>query len=123
MTKWREIRRSIRKVASKAVSKTGDITDTASLHVKLARKEALLADLYEQFGRVQYQVVKTGTSLEHKTKVLIEKIDIVRAEIIAINDAIAAKRIARETEIATAREVEKAVEKAEHEAKNIPDED
>ena len=123
MSKWREIRRGIRKAASKAVSKTGDITDTASLHVKLARKEALLADLYEQFGRVQYQVVKTGNPLEHKTKVLLEKIDVVRAEIIAINDAITAKRIARETEIETAREVEEAVEKAENEAKIPHDED
>lgn len=113
MSKWREIRRSIRKVASKAVSKTGDITDTASLHVKLARKEALLADFYEQFGRVMYQQIKTGAEVERKAKILLEKIDIVRAEIAAIKRAIEEKRIEREFEISNAIEVEEAVEAAE----------
>lgn len=113
MSTWREIRRGIRKVASKAVSKTGDITDTASLHVKLARKEALLADFYEQFGRVMYQKVKTGADVERKAKILLEKIDVIRAEIYAIKHAIEEKRIEREFEVSNAIEVEEAVKATE----------
>ena len=64
MSKLREIGHRVKRVAGKAVSKTGDLTDTASLHIKLARKEANLADLYEQFGRVAYQKVKAGSSAE-----------------------------------------------------------
>jgi len=121
MSKWREVRRAVKKAASKAVSKTGDLSDTASLHVKLARKEAFLADLYEQFGRVAYQKIKTGADVDRKVKVLIEKIDIVRAEIHAINRSINAKKLAKEEEIANAREAEIAVEKAERRAKENQD--
>lgn len=109
MSKWREFRRGVRKVASKAVSKTGDLSDTASLHVKLARKEALLADLYEQFGRVAYQKIKTNAEVDHKIKVLIEKIDVIRAEIYSLNRAIEQKKASKETEKNLAREVEKSV--------------
>lgn len=116
MSKWRELRREIRKVASKAVSKTGDLTDTASLRVKLARKEALLADIYEQFGRVAYQKIKTGADVDKKIKILIEKIDVIRAEIYDINRLINEKKIAREEEENEAREVEEAVSSAEAES-------
>lgn len=116
MSKWKEIRRGVRKVASKAVSKTGDLSDTASLHIKLARKEAFLADLYEQFGRIAYQKIKAGSDVDHKIKVLIEKIDVIRAEIYSINQAIEEKKIAREMERSDAKEAEEAVEKAEQEA-------
>lgn len=117
MSKWREIRRGFKKMASKAVSKTGDLSDTASLHVKLARKEAFLADIYEQFGRVAYQKIKTGADVDHKLNVLIEKIDVVRAEIYAINRSIEAKKLAVKENIECAREAEIAVERAEHKAK------
>ncbi len=117
MSKWNDIGRGVRRAASKAVSKTGDLTDTASLHIKLARKEANLADLYEQFGRVAYQKVKAGSSADHKMKILIEKIDIVRAEIYAIKRSIKQKRADMEFEIFNAIETEKAVERAEKMAK------
>lgn len=117
MSKWTDIRRTVKKVASKAVSKTGELSDTASLHVKAARKEAFLAELYEQFGRVAYQKIKTNADVDYKIKVLIEKIDIVRAEIHAINRTIEAKKLAKEEAITNAREAEIAVEKAEKHGK------
>ena len=117
MATWKEIRRTVKKVASKAVSKTGELSDTASLHVKVARKEAFLADLYEQFGRIAYQKIKTNTDVDYKVKVLIEKIDIVRAEIHALNRTIEAKKLAKKEEIDNAREAEIAVERAEKLAK------
>ena len=61
MAGWKELQQSAKKVAAKAISTTSDLSDTASLHVKLARKEAMLADIYEQFGRVAYQKIKTGS--------------------------------------------------------------
>ncbi len=109
MSKWREIRRGMKKMASKAISKTGDLSDTASLHVKLARKEAFLADLYEQFGRLAYQKQKTGANVDNKLTILIEKIDIVRSEIYKINKAMEDKKIAREEEKNITVAVENAV--------------
>jgi hypothetical protein len=111
MANWKEIRRSVKKVASKAVSKTGDLSDTASLHVRLARKEAFLEDLYEKFGRVAYQKIKTGADVDRKLEVLIEKIDIVRSEIHAINRTLNGKKLAQKEEIGNAREAEIAFER------------
>lgn len=105
--------RSFRRVAGKAISKTGDISDTASLHVKLARKEADLAELYEQFGRVAYQKMKVGSNVDRKIKILIEKIDVVRAEIYSIKHEIEKKRVLRDLELHNAEEVEAAVHNAE----------
>ena len=113
MSKLREIGHRVRRVAGKAVSKTGDLTDTASLHIKLARKEANLSDLYEQFGRVAYQQVKAGSGADHKMKILIEKIDIVRSEIHSIKRDIQKKKEDMEFDIFNAIETEKAVERAE----------
>jgi hypothetical protein len=113
MSKWGDFSRSARRLAGKAVSKTGDITDTASLHVKLARKEASLGDLYEQFGRVAYQKMKVGSNVDHKMKILMEKIDVVRAEIYSLKKAIEDKRVLRDIELHNAREVENAVHNAE----------
>ncbi len=112
-----DIGRGVKRAATKAVVKTGDFADTASLQVKLARKEANLADLYEQFGRVAYQKVKAGASADRKMKILIEKIDIVRAEIHAIKRSIDQKKTDLEFEIFSAIEAEKAVERAEKMAK------
>lgn len=113
MSKWREIRRGVKRFASKAVSKTGDLSDTASLHVKLARKEAFLADLYEQFGRIAYQKLKTGADVDRKLEILIEKIDITRSEMYSINHAIEEKEENKRAAKAAAAEAEHAVHKVE----------
>lgn len=105
--------RNFKRVASKAISKTGDISDTASLHIKLARKEADLSELYEQFGRVAYQKMKVGSNVDRKMKILVEKIDVVRAEIYSIKSEITKKRALRDLEFRNAQEVETAVHNAE----------
>lgn len=112
-----DIGRSVKRATSKAISKTGDFADTTSLQIKLARKEANLANLYEQFGRVAYQKAKAGSSADHKMKILIEKIDIVRAEIHAIKRTIQQKKDDWEFDKFNAIETEKAVERAERIAK------
>lgn len=109
MSKWGEIRRGAKKIACKAISKTSDLSDTASLKVKLGRKQAFLADLYEQFGRLAYQKAKTGADVDYKLNILVEKIDIVRSEIYKINKALEDKRIAKEEEKAITVSVENAV--------------
>lgn len=117
MSKWSELGRGAKRAVGKAVTKTADLTDTASLNIKLARKEANLADLYEQFGRVAYQKVKVGSSADHKMKILIEKIDIVRSEIYSIKRALKQKKEDLEFEKFVGIEAEKAIERAEKMAK------
>ncbi|MBQ9979397.1 MAG: hypothetical protein IJP20_06425 [Clostridia bacterium] len=109
MSKWKEISRGAKKMASKAISKTGDLSDTASLKLKLKRKQAFLADLYEQFGRIAYQKMKTGAEVDYKLNILIEKIDIVRSEIYKINKALNDKELAHKFEKETEEEVERSV--------------
>lgn len=110
MSTWKDVRRTVKRVASKAVAKTGEFTDTASLHVKLAKKEDFLADLYEEFGRLAYKKIKVNADVDHKMKILIDKIDIIRAEIHAIKRSIDAKKLAKEEDITNARDAEIAVE-------------
>lgn len=117
MANWREFRRNVKRSASKAVSKAGDLSDSASLRVKLAQKESALAGLYEQLGRAAYQKIKTGTTESEKAKVIIEKIDIVRAEIYTIKSAFAEKQSKKEAEKAAAEKIERAVKESEDLAK------
>lgn len=119
MATWKDIRRTVKKAATKAVVKTGELSDTASLHVKIAKKEASLDELYEQFGRVAYQKIKTNADVDHKIKVLIEKIDIVRAEIHTLKRSIEAKKIAKEEGFDNAREAEIAFEASKKNSHNI----
>lgn len=113
MANWREIRRNLKRSASKAVSKAGDISDNASLRVKLAQKEAALSELYEQLGRVAYQKIKTGTMENEKAQVLIQKIDIVRAEVYTIKSAFKEKQDKREAEKQAAEEIERTIKASE----------
>lgn len=121
MSNLGEFGRSFKRIAGKAVVKTGDITDTASLHVKLVRKQAGLADLYEQYGRVAYQKEKTGANVDRKMKILMEKIDVVRAEIYSLKKAIEDKKVMRDIELYNAVEVERAVHNAELKANSNND--
>lgn len=117
MANWREIRRNIKRSASKAVSRAGELSDNASLRVKLAQKEATLSELYEKLGRVAYQKIKTGETETEKAKVLIEKIDIVRAEIYTIKSAFKEKEIRKEEDREAAEKIEQAVKASEDLAK------
>ena len=119
MSNLGEFSRGLRRVAGKAVIKTGDVTDTASIHFKLVRKQASLAELYEQYGRVAYQKAKTGSNVDRKMKILMEKIDVVRAEIYSLKKILEDKRIMRDIELHNADEVEKAVHSAEIKAQNL----
>ena len=113
MSSLKDFRRSFQRAAGRAITRTGDITDTASIHVKLVSKQAGLADLYEQYGRVAYQKAKTGANVDHKMKILMEKIDVVRAEIYSLKKAIEDKKVLREIELQNATKVEAEIHKAE----------
>lgn len=109
MANWREIRRTVKRGTGKAISRVGDVSDNASLRLKLVKKEAALSELYEQLGRIAYQKAKTNEDVSEKAEVLIEKIDIIRAEVYSIKAAFKEKQERREAEIAEAEEIEKAV--------------
>ena len=95
MATWQEFCDSVTKLTNKAIVKTGELADSASLHLKLAQKEATLAELYEQFGKLTYKQIKQGDSTEEKATELIEKLDALCAEISAIKAEIQAKKDAK----------------------------
>ena len=98
MATWQEFCDSVTKLTNKAIVKTGELADSASLHLKLAQKEAALAELYEQFGKLTYKQIKQGDSTEEKATELIEKLDALYAEISAIKAEIQAKKESKKSE-------------------------
>ena len=98
MATWQEFCDSVTKITNKAIAKTSDLADSASMRIKLTQKEATLAELYEQFGKLSYKQIKSGEKNEEKTNELIGKIDTLCAEIASIKADIQAKKDAKDAE-------------------------
>ena len=55
MANWSTVRTSVSRAASKAIHKTGEVADTASLYVKLKAAEAKLDGYYTALGKLTYR--------------------------------------------------------------------
>ena len=80
MASWNEFREDVSKVASKAVKKTGELADSASIHIKLKLIEARLNSAYEKLGRLTYKQLKAGESQAEKISESMATIDSLRAD-------------------------------------------
>ena len=98
MATWQEFCDSVTKITNKAIAKTSDLADSASMRIKLTQKEAVLAEVYEQFGKLTYKQIKSGEKNEEKAAELIEKIDALCVEIASIKADIQAKKDAKDAE-------------------------
>ena len=58
MSMWNDIKKSVGAIADKTVTKTREITDTASLKLKIASKEADRDTEYKKLGRLTYRKLK-----------------------------------------------------------------
>ncbi len=108
MADWKKIRASAKRAAGKALKKTEEVADVASMHVKLKSLEAKRNAKYEELGRLTYRQLKSGISQAEKIAPVVESLDELKEKIFAvINEMEEAKK---------AREARRAEERAEREA-------
>ena len=118
MSVWNDLKKSVGAIADKTVTKTREITDTASLKLKIASKEADRDTEYKKLGKLTYQKLKNDApenseSLTREISDTIEKLDGISAEILALKNEEEARRAAKDSEKAeknTKKEAEKNAE-------------
>lgn len=74
MANWNTVRTNVGRVASKAMHKTEEVADTASLYVKLKATEAKLDGYYTALGRLTYKQLESGESQAEKIAPVVENI-------------------------------------------------
>ena len=118
MADWNTVRTTIGQAASKAVHKTGEVADTASLYVKIKAAEAKLDGYYTALGKLTYKQLKSGESQAEKIAPVLEGIDELQEKIRTLRNKIEIDKAKRKTKSTTVI-LETAVEnaKAEQEGK------
>ena len=81
MANWNEIRSDVKVAANKAIKKTGELADTASIHLKIKMAEVRLSAAYEKLGKLTYKQLKTETSQTEAISETIATIDSLRADV------------------------------------------
>ena len=112
MSKWDEIKKSIGDFADKTVNATRELTDTASLKIKIANKEAERDLEYKNLGKLAYAKLRQtdgGEDLTEKISASLEKLDTIQKE---LDELIAADKARKE-----AKDAEKQAKKAEDDKK------
>lgn len=112
MSKWDEIKKSFEELADKTVSKTRELTDTASLKIKIANKESERDLEYKNLGRLAYaklrqSKISDNDELTEKISASMEKLDKIHDELNKLKAEDKARREAKEAE-KQARTAEKA---------------
>jgi len=109
MSTWNDIKKSVGLFAEKTANKTRELTDTASLKIKIASREADRDTEYKRLGKLTYSKLKNSDE-EHSEKLtleiskVIEKLDDINAQIKALKDEEKERRAAKEAEKAAEQE-------------------
>ena len=123
MSKWDDFKKSVGIIADRTVAKTRELTDTASLKIKIASKEADRDTEYKVLGKLAYAKLKKlalsdSGSVTERISETIERIDKLNAEISALKAEEKARQAAKEAEKAA-----KAAEREKEEADKAEEED
>ena len=113
MSKWDDFKKSVGIIADRTVSKTRELTDTASLKIKIATKEADRDTEYKVLGKLTYAKLKKlslneSEPITERISETIERIDALNAEINSLKAEEKARRAAKEAEKAAKRAEEEA---------------
>ena len=81
MADWNSVREGAARAANKAIRKTGEVADIASIYVKIKMAEAKLEGYYTSLGKLTYKQLKTGESQAEKIKPIVDGIDTTREKI------------------------------------------
>ena len=112
MSKWDEFKKSLGDLADKTVNATRELTDTASLKIKIANKEAERDLEYKNLGKLAYEKLRSATvgdDLTEKISVSLGKLDRIQKE---LEELVAADKARKE-----AKDAEKQAKKEENEQK------
>ena len=117
MPNWEKIKKNIGNLADKTVNKTKELTDTASLKIKIASKESDRDIAYKKLGKLAYVKLKQleGFDSEEITQSiskLLEELDTILSELAALK----AEEEARKQEKQAEKEAKKQEKQAEKEA-------
>ena len=117
MPNWEKIKKNIGNLADKTVNKTKELTDTASLKIKIASKESDRDIAYKKLGKLAYVKLKQleGFDSEEITQSiskLLEELDTILSELAALK----AEEVARKQEKQAEKEAKKQEKQAEKEA-------
>ena len=94
---WNTARVSVGRLAGKAIHKTGEIADTASLYVKLKAAEAKRDGYYTALGKLTYIQLETGESQAEKIAPVIENIRKTQTKIRDLRNRIELDKAKRKT--------------------------
>ncbi len=103
MPTWNDIKKSVSSLAEKTATKTRELTDTASLKIKIASREADRDTEYKKLGRLTYSKLKNtdeerSESLTVEISKVIEKLDEINSQIDELKAEEEARRAAKEAE-------------------------
>jgi len=116
MANWKQVRYGVGRATGKAIQKTGEIADMASLYLKLKNLNLQLNERYETLGKLTYKQLKTETSQAEKIAEVIKDIDQLREQVCVQKDRILALKAERAAAKEAAKEAAKQAEAADQEA-------
>ena len=117
MPGWNDLKKGFGKLADKTATKTKELTDTASLKLKIATKEADRDAEYRALGKLTYQKLKSNES----TKAITERISECIINLDRINEELSRLR-SEDEERKAAKQASKEAKKAEKAAAEEMDE-
>ena len=123
MPSWNEIKKSIGDIAGKTATKTRELTDTASLKIKIASMESERDIEYKALGKLAYARLrqldgKPQEELAEKISKSLERLDTIHKELAELKALDKERRESREAE-KKAREDEKAEKKKKQDADEL----
>ena len=107
MANWKQVRYGVGRATGKAIQKTGEIADMASLYLKLKNLNLQLNERYETLGKLTYKQLKTEASQAEKIAQIIEDIDQLREQVSLQKDRILALKAERTAAKEAAKEAAK----------------
>ncbi len=89
MSTWDDVKSTIKKVADSAVKKTGELTESTSIKLKISSKDSERERLFTSLGKLFYRKMKTtdnetSDKLTRKIHEAMAQIDLLGAEIRAL---------------------------------------
>ena len=119
MPNWEKIKKNIGNIADKTVNKTKELTDTATLKIKIAGKESDRDIAYKKLGKLAYVKLKQlegfdSEEITEKISKLLEELDTILKELAALKAEEEARKQEKQAE-KEAKKQEKANEETDEE--------